>query len=829
MGNADTVYVQLADPDFDEGSTIVLPSSTVLSIQVNPYLSENAGGTNFDSQTANEDLTYRLVSGPGSLSPSGLYTWNISYTDGGETHRLVFEVEDNGSPDNGEVRTSQDYLFVKVDLFEPEFVFNEAALAIDRDYGIAVDETITRTIWTDSGGNGVYNPIFNDEFDSNGAYNGDYAATFTLDSPSNGTVTLLNDSNGQFTYTPDPGFIGVDSFTYTIEHYSGDFNGNDVWLTSNEGVITFGVGPRYVSDLDTSVADEDENDLPGELIVWNRDDDNNNGIEDYLEINGPVQGEDDLVEITIDPFFRDDQYLLAYRVAFRVSGVRLWETADKQFEILDGAQYLEADLPGTVYAEGINGTGGSVRLQILHSGPFNDPGGIGTVTEDRVRFTAVSLDLDIDSDNDGAIQGSAWEEELEDNPYGLGKLVLQSSEPGEVKSPTLENLQDYTPVQLKLPPGLSTTDDRLKIRLDYKQNSFAGGIFLWTAPSEFEDSQFLAFGSLHTLDQLNYSSATGLITLYIDGFRESSIRTLSQLESLSKPQETIKATLVIEGQDSLSDEVKYIVSDPESIFWELQNSRQVRTGLASRGVYQRDDLPNFSLRRLSNNDLIDLQVPLAARQLLIQDSGVNGFNAVLYQDYIAGGDNQYVVAFAGTDDLLDIIDNLEQGLGRFSGQYASAITIGEELADLVLEGNIAGLVATGHSLGGGLASVASRSGGIVADTFNAAGVHANTLATIANPISVTINAYYVDWDALSLAQDNLALLPSALGTRIPMDSPYTFNGNLGDALDLLTSGVLGTLGNLLEAHKMSTVLYGLLVDEDAEIDLLGLGESPYDF
>ncbi|NOZ41038.1 MAG: hypothetical protein GXP24_12560 [Planctomycetes bacterium] len=845
---ARTILVDILHPDF---SGIMHPgsfrNSVEFSLQVNPYLSENAGETSFDSQTANEDLTYRLISGPGSMDASGLYTWDISYTDGGETYRLVFEVEDDGSADGGEIRTSQGYLFVQVILFEGDFTspIQEPPVAIDREYSIGVDQTIAEKIWTFNGGNGIYNPIFHD------FYTGDYAATFTLNNPSNGTVTLDDDSDGSFTYTPNPGFIGVDSFTYTIEHYTGDFDENDIWLTSNEGEITIAVGPRYVSDLDTSVPDEDENDPPGEYVVWNQDDDNDNGIEDYLDINGPVQGEDDLVEISIGPFFRDDQYLLDYRFEFDVLGVRLWDSADKQFEIVHNTQYLQADLPDTVYAENFNDTGGLVWLKILHSGLFVDPGGIDNVATDKVLFSGVSADLDIDSDNNNGFalpDGSAWEEELEDNTYGLGKLVLQNygtDDPGE-------DAQSFTPIVFRLSTGL---DPNLQLRIDYNPLGTAGFINLWKANKSAVDPLVTASGTpqagtpnaanggllvtpntTYTLSDLDYCSQCGEVVLWISAWRENPLtKTLRGVEENGKPEEFITATLVQNGRDVASDEVKYIVTQPDSFFYQLQNSRQVRTGLASRGVYGREDLPNFSLKSLSNNDLFDLQVPLSVRQLLLQDSGVNGFNAVLYQDYIAGGDNQYVLAFAGTDDLLDIIDDLAQGLGRFSGQYASAIEIGRQLGIVVQAGNIAGLVATGHSLGGGLASAASLAGGIVADTFNAAGLHANTIALIANPISVPINAYYVDWDGLSFAQDNLPFMPSALGTRIPMDGPHDFDVAagilLGSLLNVPAVGV-GTLvvgSALVEAHKIPSVLYGLLVDEATDTDLLGLGEEPYDF
>ena len=50
---------------------------------------------------------------------------------------------------------------------------------------------------------------------------------------SNGT--LVNNLDGTFDYTPNAGFIGVDSFTYTVEDNSG--------ATSNQATVTITVNP----------------------------------------------------------------------------------------------------------------------------------------------------------------------------------------------------------------------------------------------------------------------------------------------------------------------------------------------------------------------------------------------------------------------------------------------------------------------------------------------------------------------------------------------------------------------------------------------------------
>ena len=38
-----------------------------------------------------------------------------------------------------------------------------------------------------------------------------------VDNPANGSITNFSSSNGTFTYTPDNGFSGIDTFTYKLK------------------------------------------------------------------------------------------------------------------------------------------------------------------------------------------------------------------------------------------------------------------------------------------------------------------------------------------------------------------------------------------------------------------------------------------------------------------------------------------------------------------------------------------------------------------------------------------------------------------------------------
>ncbi len=170
------------------------------------------------------------------------------------------------------------------------------------------------------------------------------------------------------------------------------------------------------------------------------------------------------------------------------------------------------------------------------------------------------------------------------------------------------------------------------------------------------------------------------------------------------------------------------------------------------------------------------------------------FSSTLYRNV----DGKYVLAFAGSDDAGDWINNGAGTVGASpEGMYASrlAVYLKENLESNGVDGNE--LSFTGHSLGGNLASYASIATGSSAATFNAAGLStegfnfANGLrkSTCGRSVSwseasESVTAYTATGDPLTILQDGTDI-PKAFGARKYLEtksgdpSSYVVTGGIG--------------------------------------------------
>ncbi len=140
---------------------------------------------------------------------------------------------------------------------------------------------------------------------------------------------------------------------------------------------------------------------------------------------------------------------------------------------------------------------------------------------------------------------------------------------------------------------------------------------------------------------------------------------------------------------------------------------------------------------------------------LIKDD-TTGFHAAIFRSEI---DDRYVLVFRGSDDGKDWgitnVPNLKNPI--FAVQYHQA----RNLAGLVNSAYPNRLTITGHSLGGGLASVGGWFANCPTYTFNSASVRWLDISPRASRL---IRSYNVDGEILSLSQDWTGL-PNAAGVR----------------------------------------------------------------
>ncbi|QDO84031.1 DUF2974 domain-containing protein [Shewanella psychropiezotolerans] len=159
-----------------------------------------------------------------------------------------------------------------------------------------------------------------------------------------------------------------------------------------------------------------------------------------------------------------------------------------------------------------------------------------------------------------------------------------------------------------------------------------------------------------------------------------------------------------------------------------------------------------------------------------------GFGAALFKSEI---NDETMLTYRGTNNGVTGVDdwrtNGAQGMGKQTKQYDQAM----DLADLVSQS--LDVVLVGHSLGGGLAASAIGVTGMEGYTFNAAGLHENTVSRQGGlkmeQINQLVQTQAVDGEVLTLLQGNRGML-----TPILAGAGSMLGGTVGTAI----GGVLGT-------------------------------------
>ena len=145
---------------------------------------------------------------------------------------------------------------------------------------------------------------------------------------------------------------------------------------------------------------------------------------------------------------------------------------------------------------------------------------------------------------------------------------------------------------------------------------------------------------------------------------------------------------------------------------------------------------------------------------------------------------EYAYVFAGTADMRDIKDDVYQALGVKSIQYTHAVLNSMKIAKIL---NKEGLELTfvGHSLGGGLATLASLVTNKSAIAFNPAALDKTTLARygVSRKSQSNVTSYVLSTDPLNILQDANDDLPKTRGNRINLFANEDTNITNGHGMD----------------------------------------------
>ncbi|WP_369310621.1 ankyrin repeat domain-containing protein [Providencia rettgeri] len=238
---------------------------------------------------------------------------------------------------------------------------------------------------------------------------------------------------------------------------------------------------------------------------------------------------------------------------------------------------------------------------------------------------------------------------------------------------------------------------------------------------------------------------------------------LNSVDELSLAREGLSIYLQNHRLDiSLCGGERWSKQTSKDDFWGFNaQKKDYILALLSQGAYHKGWQQILGVEKLNRAQLNALGIDAD----LLSD-GSSGFQA-----NICRYENLYILCFAGTNDIVDFYANIRQGLGQYEPQYFQAVG----LANILFNSVNGKMICTGHSLGGGLASIAALASQSPGIAFSPAGLAKNTVNRIGLNYDVAeqlageglIRFYTVQYDWLDSLQNTLPI-PSALGTRIKM-------------------------------------------------------------
>ncbi|WP_446470838.1 phospholipase [Xenorhabdus stockiae] len=230
----------------------------------------------------------------------------------------------------------------------------------------------------------------------------------------------------------------------------------------------------------------------------------------------------------------------------------------------------------------------------------------------------------------------------------------------------------------------------------------------------------------------------------------------------TKQADSLYQSLITASQNRVMDTPELKANDIAG-----KHSKSIDYALAqvTRDVYRRNSFGIGDYVRVSDEELIKAGIDPDTL-----DDSSTGFQAGIYRNK-----GLYIVSFTGSNEIKDFMASIRQGLGYNEAQYNQAV----DLAKSALKAFGENVIFTGHSMGGGLASMAALTTGKPAVTFNSAGVSDWTLKRMGWSPGAgreiaeqgLIRNYIVEHDWLDNLQKALPI-PQPMGSQILLEYEY---------------------------------------------------------
>ena len=240
---------------------------------------------------------------------------------------------------------------------------------------------------------------------------------------------------------------------------------------------------------------------------------------------------------------------------------------------------------------------------------------------------------------------------------------------------------------------------------------------------------------------------------------------------------------------------------------------EYRCALVAEAVYRNESLPQYGLPLATEE-----QIPRLTGKFRLCDL-TDDVREAFYYDQRS---DSFMLAFSGTDPMNpnDLINNISQ----FAGLTADYYQQGVQLVQSIAESDRGKILLTGHSLGGGVATVAAVAGRMNAVVFNPPALHQNTLnkfdgLNLALAES-NVRRFVVAGEILDIVNHIPSFRHTFIGEKtqlygsfnIPLSSIFSLSASLKKFIPGVGLA-LGVLSPILEKsvrlHLMDEVLYGL--------------------